>query len=157
MRIHSFEVDHCFCKVQNLLSQIRSFITRQFHRFGNSSCFIIHQRHKFLPILERILLKLKHAFNRPVYVPELCTRCGPIVTTDLRGVYTTEQKWHGPDKNWNGSNSFYKETVNFYPFRDGSIGAYGPVAERIKVHCFFVKTVGTFQFLPGPCHFCSFV
>ena len=50
-----------------------------------------------------------------------------------RRVYTTEQKWHGPDKNWNGSNSFYKETVNFYPFRDGSIGAYGPVAERIKV------------------------
>ena len=23
-----------------------------------------------------------------------------------RGVYTTEQKWHGSDKNWNGSNSF---------------------------------------------------
>ena len=25
-----------------------------------------------------------------------------------RGVYTTEQKWHGSDKNWNGSNSFCK-------------------------------------------------
>ena len=40
----------------------------------------------------------------------------------LRGVYTSEQKWHGSDKNWNGSNSFCKETVNFYPFRVGSIG-----------------------------------
>ena len=30
-----------------------------------------------------ILLKLKHASKRPVYVRELCTRCGPIVTTDL--------------------------------------------------------------------------
>ncbi|XP_068671483.1 amidase-like [Montipora foliosa] len=27
----------------------------------------------------------------------------------------------------------------FYPFRYGTIGAYGPVAERIKVHCFFTK------------------
>ena len=62
----------------------------------------------------------------------------------------TEQKWHGPDKNWNGSNSFNKETVNFYPFRNGSIGAYGPVAERIKVHCFFVKTVGTVPVFVGP-------
>ena len=51
-----------------------------------------------------------------------------------RGVYTTEKKWHGSDKNWNGSNSFCKETVNFYPFRFRSIGAYGPVAERIRVH-----------------------
>ena len=51
------------------------------------------------------------------------------------------------------SNSFYKETVNFYPFRDGSIGAYGPVAERIKVHCFFVKTVGTVPVFVGPVPF----
>ena len=50
-------------------------------------------------------------------------------------------------------NSFYKETVNFYPFRDGSIGAYGPVAERIKVHCFFVKTVGTVPVFIGPVPF----
>ena len=60
----------------------------------------------------------------------------------LRGVYTTEQKWHGSDKNWNGSNSFCKETVKFYPFRLGSTGAYGPVTERIKLHCFFAKTIG---------------
>ena len=32
--------------------------------------FIIHQRHKFLPGL--ILLKLKHASNRPVYFRDLC-------------------------------------------------------------------------------------
>ena len=44
-----------------------------------------------------------------------------------RGGYTTEKKWYGSDKNWNGSNSFCKETVNFYPFRNGSIGAYSPV------------------------------
>ena len=29
------------------------------------------------------LLKLEHAFNRPVYFNEICMRCGPIVTTDL--------------------------------------------------------------------------
>ena len=67
----------------------------------------------------------------------------------LRGVYTTEQKWHGSDKNWNGSNSFCKETVDYYPFRNGSIGAYGPDTERIKVHCFFAKTVGTVPFFVG--------
>ena len=49
---------------------------------GNSSCFIVHQRHKFLPILGLILLKLKHASNRHVYFRDLCTRCGPIDTTD---------------------------------------------------------------------------
>ena len=29
----------------------------------------------------------------------------------LKNVYTTEQKWQRSDKNWNGSNSFCKETV----------------------------------------------
>ena len=52
-------------------------------------------------------------------------------------------------KNWNGSNSFCKETVNFYPFRNGSIGAYGPDTERIKVHCFFAKTIGTVPVFVG--------
>ena len=33
--------------------------------------------------------------------------------------------------------------------RVGSIGAYGPVAERIKVHCFFAKTVGTVPVFVG--------
>ena len=66
-----------------------------------------------------------------------------------RGVYTTEQKWHGSDKNWNGSNSFCKETVKFYPFRVGSTGAYGPVTERIKLHCFFAKTIGTVPVFVG--------
>ena len=60
-----------------------------------------------------------------------------------RGVYTTEQKWHGSDKNWNGSNSFCKETVKSYPFCNWSIGACGPDTERIKLHCFFAKTIGT--------------
>ena len=39
--------------------------------------------------------------------------------------------------------------MNFYPFRVGSIGAYGPVAERIKTHCFFAKTVGTVPIFVG--------
>ena len=56
-------------------------------------------------------------------------------------------------QNWNGSKNFYKETANFYPFRDGSKGAYGPVAERIKVHCFFAKTVGTVTVFVGPVPF----
>ena len=71
----------------------------------------------------------------------------------LRGVYTTEKKWHGSNKNWNGSNSFCKETENFYPFRVGSIVAYGPVVERIKVHCFFAKTIGTVPVFVGPVPF----
>ena len=33
------------------------------------------------------------------------------------------------------------------------MGAYGPVAERIKVHCFFVKTVGTVPVFIGPVPF----
>ena len=73
----------------------------------------------------------------------------PSTKGPIRGVYTTENNWHGSDKNWNGSNSFCKETVNFYPFRVGSIGAYGPVADRIKVHCFFAKTVGTVPVFVG--------
>ena len=36
----------------------------------NSSYFIIHRRHNFLLILVLILLKLKHASNRPVYFRE---------------------------------------------------------------------------------------
>ena len=48
-----------------------------------------------------------------------------------RSVYTTERKWQ------------------FYPFRVGSIGAYGPVAERIKVQCFFAKTIGTVPLFVG--------
>ena len=55
------------------------------------------------------------------FVPFLLCR----LNAPKRGVYTTEQKWHGSDKNWNGSNSFCKETLNFYPFRNGSIDAYG--------------------------------
>ena len=39
--------------------------------------------------------------------------------------------------------------MKFYPFRVGSIGAYGPVAERIKVHGFFAKTVGTVPVFVG--------
>ena len=68
---------------------------------------------------------------------------------NLRGVYTTEKKWHGSDKNWNGSNSFCKETVNFYPLRNGSIGTYGPDTIWIKVHCFFAKTVGIVSVFVG--------
>ena len=68
---------------------------------------------------------------------------------DYRGVYTTEQKWHGSDKNWNGSKSFCKETVKSYPFRNWSIGACGPDTERIKLHCFFAKTIGTVSVFVG--------
>ena len=68
----TLEVDHYFSKVKHLLSNTRLFITR-FHRFGNSSYFIIHQHHNFLPILGLILLKLKHASNTPVYFRDFCT------------------------------------------------------------------------------------
>ena len=37
----------------------------------------------------------------------------------------------------------------FYPFRNGSIGAYGPVAEGTKVHCFFSKIIGTVPVFVG--------
>ena len=30
-----------------------------------------------------------------------------------------------------------------------SIGAYGPVAERMKVHCLFAKTIGTVPVFVG--------
>ena len=53
---------------------------------------------------------------------------GPTQTQSIRRVYTTEEKWHGSDKKWNGSIYFCKETVNVYPFRYGTIGAYGPLA-----------------------------
>ena len=66
-----------------------------------------------------------------------------------RGVYTTEQKWHGSDKNWNGSNRFCKETVKFYLFCNWSIGACGPDTERIKLRCFFAKTIGTVPVFVG--------
>ena len=31
----------------------------------------------------------------------------------------------------------------------GSTGAYGPVAERIKLHCFLAKTIGTVPVFVG--------
>ena len=37
------------------------------------------------------------------------------------------------------TNHFCKETMKFYPFCDGTIGTYGPVAERIKVHISFYR------------------
>ena len=39
---------------------------------GNSSYFIIHQRHNFLLISGLILLERKHASNRSVYFRDLC-------------------------------------------------------------------------------------
>ena len=39
--------------------------------------------------------------------------------------------------------------MKFYPFRVGSTGAYGPVTERIKLHCFFAKTIGTVPVFVG--------
>ena len=39
--------------------------------------------------------------------------------------------------------------TDFYPFRNGSIGAYGHDTERIKLHCFFPKTIGTVQVFVG--------
>ena len=72
---------------------------------------------------------------------------------DTRRVYTTEEKWNGSDKKWNGSIHFCKETVNFNPFRYGTIGAYGPVAEQIKVQCFFTKMIGTVPLFIAPVPF----
>ena len=43
----------------------------------------------------------------------------------LKDVYTTEQKWQGSDKNWNGSNSFCKETVYIR-------SATGPMADQTR-------------------------
>ena len=37
--------------------------------------------------------------------------------------------------------------------QDRGIGAYGPVAERIKVHCFFTKMIGTVPLFIGPVPF----
>ena len=79
----------------------------------------------------------------------LLSACCVATSLRRRGVYTTEQKWHGSDKNWKGSNRFCKETVKFYPFRVGSIGAYGPDTERIKLYCFFAKPVGTLPVFVG--------
>ena len=90
----TLDVNHCFCncKVKNLLSKTRLFITKyKFHRFGNSSYFIIYQRHNFLPILGLILLKLKHASIRPVYFRDLCTRCLQSTTTKILPYHTSTQ------------------------------------------------------------------
>ena len=50
-----------FMQSQNLLSKTRTTLF-----FENSSYFFFHLRHKFSLILGLILLKLKHASNRPV-------------------------------------------------------------------------------------------
>ena len=41
------------------------------------------------------------------------------------------------------------ELIEFYPFRVGFTGAYGTVAELIKLHCFFAKTIGTVPVFVG--------
>ena len=61
-----------FMQSQNLLSETRTtlfILTRYFYHFGNSSYFIIQLRHNFSLILGLILLKLKHASNRPAVNP----------------------------------------------------------------------------------------
>ena len=50
----------------------------------------------------------------------------------------------------NGTGPIKSGTV---PLRYGTIGAYGPVAERIKVHCFFTKMIGTVPLFIGPVPF----
>ena len=52
-------------------------------------------------------------------------------------------------RNQFGILKFKESDSDIYSFRFWSIGAYGPVAERIKVHCFFAKTVGTFPVFVG--------
>ena len=64
----------------------------------------------------------------------------------FKGAFTRQSK---NGKNWNGSNSFCKEIVKFYPFCNWSIGACGPDTERIKLHCFFAKTIGTVPVFVG--------
>ena len=75
----------------------------------------------------------------------------------LRRVYTMEEKWHGSDKKWNGSNHFCKETVNFYPFRSGTIrGVYttekkwhGPDKNWNGSNSFYKETVNFYPFRDG--------
>ena len=43
--------------------------------------------------------------------------------------------------------------MSVYPFRYGTIGAYGPVAEWINAHCFFTKMNGTVPLFIGPVSF----
>ena len=61
-----------FLQSQKFTLQDEVIYHQVIHRFGISSYFIIHERHNFLPILALILLKLKHASNRPVYFRDLC-------------------------------------------------------------------------------------
>ena len=74
-----------------------------------------------------------------------------------KGAFTRQRK-NGTDPTKTGTVPilFFKETVDFYPFRVGAIGAYGPDTERIRVHCFFAKTVGTVPVFVGsvPCLLC---
>ena len=51
---------------------------------------------------------------------------------NLRRVYTTEEKWHGSDKKWNGSHYFCKETVNFYPFRQRCLYSFASFKEALS-------------------------
>ena len=84
----TLEVDHCFCEVKNLLSKTRLFITSSFHRFWNSSYFYtIRQRHTIFPILGLILLKLKHASNRPVYFRDLCAAYSTLPQKSSRIIF----------------------------------------------------------------------
>lgn len=85
-----------------IYSKTRLFITRQFHRFGNRSCFINFQ---IIADFGAQWLKFKHASNKPVYFHDLCTRCGPICHEGLSlgphsAVGVTEQKGMWRKINW---------------------------------------------------------
>ena len=74
-----------------------------------------------------------------------------LLRIDNKGALTRQCK-NGTDPTKTGTapcNSFCKEIVDFYQFRNGSIGAHGPDTERIKVHCFFAKTIGTVPVFVG--------
>lgn len=55
----------------------------------------------------------------------------------------------GSDRDWNCSSGFCNEAVDFYLFCNGSIGAYGPNTEWIKVRCFFAGAVGNVPVFVG--------
>ena len=69
--------------------------------------------------------------------------------------HTTEEKWLTTEENGTGPIKsgtlpliFVKKQWTFT--RSATIGAYGPVAERIKVHCFFTKMIVIVPLFIGP-------
>ena len=82
----TLEVDHCL-QSQKFTLQDEVIYHQVILSFCDSSYFIIHQRHNFLPILGLILLKLKHASNRPVYFCDLCAAYSALPQKSSRIIF----------------------------------------------------------------------